>query len=65
MAKELAKNYDPGSFEDRIYHEWMRQRCFHAETDATKIPYTIVIPPPNVTGQLTWVTHSTKPCRIS
>ena len=50
--KELAKNYDPSTFEDRIYQQWMRKRCFHAETDPKKIPYTIVIPPPNVTGQL-------------
>ncbi|MCQ2434137.1 MAG: valine--tRNA ligase [Oscillospiraceae bacterium] len=52
MAKELAKNYDPSTFEDRIYQGWMDKRCFHAEVDAKKMPYTIVIPPPNVTGQL-------------
>ncbi len=52
MAKELAKNYDPSTFEDRIYQQWMEKRCFHAEVDPKKIPYTIVIPPPNVTGQL-------------
>ncbi len=52
MAKELAKNYDPSSFEERIYQGWMDQRCFHAEVDSKKKPYTIVIPPPNVTGQL-------------
>ena len=52
MAKELAKNYDPSTFEDRIYQGWMEKRCFHAEVDAKKMPYTIVIPPPNVTGQL-------------
>ncbi len=50
--KELAKNYDPSGFESRIYQMWMEQRCFHAEADARKIPYTIVIPPPNITGQL-------------
>jgi len=50
--KELAKNYDPSGFEDRIYQMWMDHRCFHAEVDARKTPYTIVIPPPNVTGQL-------------
>ncbi|MBR5405304.1 MAG: class I tRNA ligase family protein, partial [Oscillospiraceae bacterium] len=50
--KELAKNYDPQAFEDRIYQQWMAKRCFHAEADPKKIPYTIVIPPPNVTGQL-------------
>ncbi len=50
--KELAKNYDPQAFEDRIYQQWMDKRCFHAECDPKKVPYTIVIPPPNVTGQL-------------
>ncbi len=50
--KELAKNYDPGAFEDRIYQQWMDKRAFHAEIDLKKIPYTIVIPPPNITGQL-------------
>ena len=50
--KELAKNYDPSGFESRIYQMWMDKHCFHAETDACKIPYTIVIPPPNITGQL-------------
>ncbi|MDD5947313.1 MAG: valine--tRNA ligase [Oscillospiraceae bacterium] len=52
MLKELAKNYDPSGFESRIYQMWMDKHCFHAETDACKIPYTIVIPPPNITGQL-------------
>ncbi len=50
--KELAKNYDPSGFESRIYQMWVEKRCFHAEADARKIPYTIVIPPPNITGQL-------------
>ena len=52
MAKELAKNYAPEEFEDRIYAQWVNKRCFHAEIDRTKKPYTIVIPPPNITGQL-------------
>ena len=52
ILKELAKNYDPQAFEDRIYQQWMDKRCFHAECDPKKVPYTIVIPPPNVTGQL-------------
>ncbi len=52
ILKELAKNYDPSGFESRIYQMWMEKRCFHAEADARKIPYTIVIPPPNITGQL-------------
>ncbi|MBR4319669.1 MAG: class I tRNA ligase family protein, partial [Oscillospiraceae bacterium] len=50
--KELAKTYAPEEFEDRIYQEWMQKGCFHAEIDHNKTPYTIVIPPPNITGQL-------------
>ena len=50
--KELAKNYDPKSFEDRIYSEWEEGGYFHAEIDENKEPFTIVIPPPNITGQL-------------
>ncbi|MDE5792815.1 MAG: class I tRNA ligase family protein, partial [Oscillospiraceae bacterium] len=52
MAKELAKTYNPEDFEDRIYNNWIAKGCFHAEIDETKKPYTIVIPPPNITGQL-------------
>lgn len=52
ILKELEKNYDPSGFESRIYQMWMDKHCFHAEADARKIPYTIVIPPPNITGQL-------------
>ncbi len=48
----LAKNYDPSEFEDRLYNEWMEKGYFHAEVDENKKPFTIVIPPPNVTGQL-------------
>ena len=50
--KELAKTYAPEEFEDRIYQDWMKKGCFHAEIDENKKPYTIVIPPPNITGQL-------------
>ena len=52
MAEELAKTYDPGEVEDRIYKFWLDSNYFHAEVDANKEPYTIVIPPPNITGQL-------------
>ena len=52
MAEELAKTYDPGEVEDRIYKFWLDGNYFHAEVDANKEPYTIVIPPPNITGQL-------------
>jgi len=52
MAKELAKSYNPKDFEDRIYKAWNDSGCFRAEADEKKNPYTIVIPPPNITGQL-------------
>ena len=52
MSKELAKNYDPSIVEDRIYHNWLDKGYFHAEVDKTKKPFTIVIPPPNITGHL-------------
>ncbi len=52
MAKELAKTYDPREVEDRIYKYWLEGGYFHAEIDYDKKPYTIVIPPPNITGQL-------------
>ncbi len=52
MAKELAKQYDPKNVEDRIYKFWLDGKYFHAEPDESKNPYTIVIPPPNITGQL-------------
>ena len=52
MSKELAKTYDPKGIEDRIYEMWMEKKYFHAEVDRSKTPFTIVIPPPNITGQL-------------
>ena len=52
MAKELAKTYDPKQMEDRIYQKWLDKKYFHAEVDHSKKPFTIVIPPPNITGQL-------------
>ncbi len=52
MSKELAKTYDPHGLEDRIYAKWLDKKYFHAEVDETKKPFTIVIPPPNITGQL-------------
>ena len=52
MAKELAKLYDPKNVEDRIYDFWLKGKYFHAEVQNDKKPYTIVIPPPNITGQL-------------
>ena len=50
--RELAKTYDPGEVEDRIYRFWLDGGYFHAEVNPEKKPYTIVIPPPNITGQL-------------
>lgn len=52
MAKELAKAYDPGEFEDRIYNFWETNGFFHAKIDKNKKPYSIMMPPPNITGQL-------------
>ena len=52
MSKELAKTYDPKGIEDRIYDKWLAKKYFHAEVDHSKTPFTIVIPPPNITGQL-------------
>ncbi len=52
QMKELAKTYDPKGMEDRIYEKWLEKKYFHAEVDRSKKPFTIVIPPPNVTGRL-------------
>ncbi|MBQ7653935.1 MAG: valine--tRNA ligase [Clostridia bacterium] len=52
MAKELAKQYDPKNVEDRTYQFWLEKKYFHAQKAEGKKPYTIVIPPPNITGQL-------------
>lgn len=50
--KQLATKYDPSQVEDRIYQNWEERGYFHAEVDENKKPYTIVMPPPNITGQL-------------
>ena len=52
MEKNLAKTYNPKDFEDRIYEMWEQKGAFRAEVDKNKKPYTIVMPPPNITGQL-------------
>jgi len=52
MSQTLAKQYNPAEVEDRIYDFWMQGGYFHAAVDPEKTPYTIVIPPPNITGQL-------------
>ncbi len=50
--KELEKTYNPGEIEERLYRKWEEKNYFHAEVDKSKKPFTIVMPPPNVTGQL-------------
>ena len=50
--KELPKTYEPRDVEDRLYKFWVDNGYFHAERDPDKKPFTIVMPPPNVTGQL-------------
>ena len=52
MSKELAKTYDPKGIEDRLYEKWESNGYFHAKVDRSKKPFTIVMPPPNITGQL-------------
>ena len=52
MSKELDKNYNPSEIEGRIYEKWLEHKYFHAEPDRSKKPFTIVMPPPNITGQL-------------
>ena len=52
MSKELEKNYNPSEIEDRLYHKWFEKKYFHAEVNRDKKPFTIVMPPPNITGKL-------------
>ena len=52
MSKELAKTYDPSGIEERLYQKWVDKKYFHAKADRSKKPFTIVMPPPNITGQL-------------
>ena len=52
MSRELEKTYNPQAIEDRLYERWMEKNYFHAEVDRDKKPFTIVMPPPNITGQL-------------
>ena len=49
---EMSKHYTPQQVEDKWYAKWEQAECFHSQIDADKKPYTIVIPPPNVTGKL-------------
>lgn len=50
--KELEKNYNPSEIEEKIYKDWLKMKYFHAKVDESKKPFTIVMPPPNITGQL-------------
>ena len=50
--KELEKTYNPAEIEDRLYDKWLKGKYFHAEVNRSKKPFTIVMPPPNITGQL-------------
>jgi len=52
MSIELEKVYDPSAVEEKLYSRWLEKKYFHAEADRSKKPYTIVMPPPNITGQL-------------
>ena len=52
MKKELARTYDPKGIEDRLYQKWLDGGYFHAEVNKDRKPFTIVMPPPNITGQL-------------
>ncbi len=50
--KEMQTKYDPRSFEDKIYEKWQKNGCFEAKIDPDKVPFTVMMPPPNITGQL-------------
>lgn len=52
MSKELEKTYNPNDIENRLYEKWINKKYFHAKVDKNKKPFTIVIPPPNITGKL-------------
>ena len=56
MSKELEKNYNPSEIEDRLYQKWLDKKYFHAEVDRSKKPFTIVMPPPNITGTTSYGT---------
>ncbi len=51
-TREMAKTYDPKEFEERLYKNWKEKSYFTPEVDENKKPYTIVLPPPNITGKL-------------
>ena len=51
-GQNIATTYDPKEFEDRLYAEWMEKKYFTPKADKTKKPYTVIMPPPNITGKL-------------
>ena len=52
MSQNLEKTYNPKEIEDKLYQKWCENKYFHAEVDRSKKPFTIVMPPPNITGKL-------------
>ncbi len=52
MSKQLEKTYNPKEIESKLYEKWLEKKYFHAEVDRSKKPFTIVMPPPNITGKL-------------
>ncbi len=50
--KDMQTTYDPRDFEDKIYEKWVKEGCFKAKIDPDKVPFTVMMPPPNITGQL-------------
>ena len=62
---EMEKTYDPKDIEEKIYRRWTEKGYFRADENSGKKSYTIVMPPPNITGSCTWDTLSTTPSRTS
>ncbi len=52
MSQNLETTYNPKAIEDKLYSKWCEKKYFHAEVDRSKKPFTIVMPPPNITGKL-------------
>ena len=64
MSKNLEKTYNPKEIEPKLYEKWCENKYFHAEVDRSRKPFTTVMPPPNITGNFTWVMHLTIHYRI-
>ncbi|OYP11276.1 hypothetical protein CG709_08885, partial [Lachnotalea glycerini] len=52
MERNIEKTYDPQGIENKLYEKWMNKKYFHAKMDRSRKPFTIVMPPPNITGKL-------------